>query len=61
MWSCAKTFGDHLLLAHYYMGGEICKIIKSFGGTIGDPISLAKIRCTTSRKNHSRICRAFHG
>lgn len=35
-------FGDSLLLlAHYYMGGEIVKIIKYFGGTIGDSYQLA--------------------
>lgn len=35
-------FGDSLLLlAHYYMGGEIVKIIKSFGGIIGDSYQLA--------------------
>lgn len=37
-----KHFGDSLLLlAHYYMGGEIVKIIKSFGGMIGDSYQLA--------------------
>ncbi len=30
-----------LLLAHYYMGGEIVKIIKYFGGVIGDSYQLA--------------------
>lgn len=35
-------FGDSLLLlAHYYMGGEIVKMIKYFGGTIGDSYQLA--------------------
>jgi len=35
-------FGDSLLLlAHYYMGGEIVKIMKYFGGTIGDSYQLA--------------------
>ena len=34
-------FGDSLLLlAHYYMGGEIVKIISYFGGTIADNQSL---------------------
>src|SRR5262245_6447719 len=33
--SALKYFGnDLLLLAHYYMGGEIVKMIKYFGGTI---------------------------
>lgn len=39
----AKTyFGDELLLlAHYYMGGEIVKLIEYFGGFIGDSYELA--------------------
>ncbi|MGB6977369.1 MAG: quinolinate synthase NadA [Gammaproteobacteria bacterium] len=37
-----KHFGDSLLLlAHYYMGGEIVKIIEYFGGTIADSYQLA--------------------
>src|SRR5688572_23583529 len=37
-----KHFGDSLLLlAHYYMGGEIVKIIQHFGGMIGDSYQLA--------------------
>ncbi len=40
--SSIKYFGDSLLLlAHYYMGGEIVKMIKYFGGTIGDSYQLA--------------------
>lgn len=35
-------FGDSLLLlAHYYMGGEIVKLIQHFGGEIGDSYQLA--------------------
>lgn len=35
-------FGDKLLLlAHYYMGGEIVRLIEAFGGTIGDSYQLA--------------------
>ncbi len=35
-------FGDALLLlAHYYMGGEIVKVIQHFGGHIGDSYELA--------------------
>lgn len=35
-------FGDSLLLlAHYYMGGEIVKLIEQFGGQIGDSYQLA--------------------
>lgn len=37
-----KHFGDSLLLlAHYYMGGEIVKIIQYFGGIVGDSYQLA--------------------
>lgn len=37
-----KHFGNSLLLlAHYYMGGEIVKMIKHFGGTVGDSYQLA--------------------
>lgn len=40
--SAIKHFGDSLLLlAHYYMGGEIVKIIQHFGGVIGDSYQLA--------------------
>lgn len=35
-------FGDSLLLlAHYYMGGEIVKLVSYFGGEIGDSYQLA--------------------
>lgn len=35
-------FGDELLLlAHYYMGGEIVQLIQEFGGVIGDSYQLA--------------------
>lgn len=39
----AKThFGDQLLLlAHYYMGGDIVRLIEQFGGQIGDSYQLA--------------------
>lgn len=37
-----KYFGDDLLLvAHYYMGGEISKLTEHLGGTIGDSYQLA--------------------
>jgi quinolinate synthase len=37
-----KHFGDSLLLlAHYYMGGDIVKIINHFGGLMGDSYQLA--------------------
>ena len=35
-------FGDKLLLlAHYYMGGDIVRLIEQFGGQIGDSYQLA--------------------
>lgn len=35
-------FGDKLLLlAHYYMGGEIVRLIEAFGGQVGDSYQLA--------------------
>src|SRR5580700_342151 len=37
-----KHFGDQLLLlSHYYMGGEIVKMMEYFGGVIGDSYQLA--------------------
>jgi quinolinate synthase len=37
-----KHFGDKLLLlAHYYMGGEIVKLVETFGGRVGDSYELA--------------------
>lgn len=37
-----KHFGDSLLLmAHYYMGGEIVKLIEQFGGYVGDSYQLS--------------------
>ena len=42
MESAINYFGDSLLLlAHYYMGGEIVKMINYFGGTIADSYQLA--------------------
>lgn len=39
-----KELGDNLfLLAHYYMGGDIVKMIQEFGGYVGDSYQLAKI------------------
>lgn len=41
-------FGDKLLLlAHYYMGGEIVRLVEQFGGLIGDSYQLALMA-----KNH---------
>ncbi|HIL36257.1 MAG TPA: hypothetical protein EYG26_02125, partial [Planctomycetes bacterium] len=32
-----EHFGDSLLLlAHYYMGGEIVKLVERYGGAVGD-------------------------
>ncbi len=40
--AAGKHFGDSLLLlAHYYMGGEIVKLVESFGGLIADSYQLA--------------------
>lgn len=37
-----QHFGDKmLLLAHYYMGGDIVRLIEQFGGEIGDSYQLA--------------------
>lgn len=37
-----QHFGDQLLLlAHYYMGGDIVRLIEQFGGQIGDSYQLA--------------------
>ncbi len=40
--SALDYFGNSLLmLAHYYMGGEIVKLVQQFGGKIGDSYQLA--------------------
>ncbi len=37
-----EHFGDALLLvAHYYMGGEIVKLVERYGGAVGDSYQLA--------------------
>ncbi|MEO6709353.1 MAG: quinolinate synthase NadA [Planctomycetota bacterium] len=37
-----EHFGDQLLLvAHYYMGGEIVKLVERYGGTVADSYQLA--------------------
>lgn len=42
MTKAQQHFGDRLLLlAHYYMGGEIVRIIEHFGGQVGDSYQLA--------------------
>lgn len=46
-----QHFGDKLLLlAHYYMGGEIVKLIEHFGGTIGDSYQLALMAVNNPEK-----------
>lgn len=42
MQKAQQHFGDQLLLlAHYYMGGDIVNLIEQFGGQIGDSYQLA--------------------
>lgn len=44
-------FGDKLLLlAHYYMGGDIVRLIEQFGGFIGDSYQLALIAARSPEK-----------
>jgi quinolinate synthase len=46
-------FGDSLLLlAHYYMGGEIVKLVERYGGTIADSYALA---VQASRQSEKRV------
>jgi quinolinate synthase len=46
-------FGPSLLLAaHYYMGGEIVKLVERYGGHIGDSYALATF---AARSPHARI------
>lgn len=45
-------FGDRLLLlAHYYMGGEIVRLIEQFGGKIGDSYQLALMAANNPEKS----------
>lgn len=45
-------FGDKLLLlAHYYMGGEIVKLIEQFGGYVGDSYQLSLIAANHPEKS----------
>ena len=45
-------FGDKLLLlAHYYMGGDIVRIIEEFGGQIGDSYQLALMAANHPEKS----------
>lgn len=45
-------FGDKLLLlAHYYMGGDIVRLIEHCGGTIGDSYQLALMAAKNPKKS----------
>lgn len=45
-------FGDKLLLlAHYYMGGDIVRLIEQFGGQIGDSYQLALMAAENPEKS----------
>ena len=45
-------FGERLLLlAHYYMGGEIVRLIEQFGGQIGDSYQLALMAANNPKKS----------
>jgi quinolinate synthase len=45
-------FGDELLLlAHYYMGGDIVRLIEQFGGKIGDSYQLALMAANHPEKS----------
>jgi len=47
-----QHFGDALLLlAHYYMGGEIVKLIEQFGGYVGDSYQLSVIASKRPEKS----------
>jgi len=52
MQKAQNHFGDQLLLlAHYYMGGDIVRLIEQFGGYIGDSYQLAKIAAEQPEKS----------
>ncbi|USQ13251.1 quinolinate synthase NadA [Legionella lytica] len=45
-------FGDKLLLlAHYYMGGDIVRLVEQFGGVIGDSYQLALMAAERPEKS----------
>ncbi|KTD18930.1 quinolinate synthase NadA [Legionella jordanis] len=47
-----EHFGDKLLLlAHYYMGGDIVRLVEQFGGKIGDSYQLALMAATHAEKS----------
>ena len=46
-------FGDQLLLlAHYYMGGDIVRLVEQFGGKIGDSYQLALMAAAHPEKSN---------
>lgn len=52
MQKAQNYFGDKLLLlAHYYMGGDIVNIIEHFGGQIGDSYQLALMAARQPEKS----------
>jgi len=52
MQKAQEHFGDQLLLlAHYYMGGEIVRLIEQFGGQIGDSYQLALMAAHNPQKS----------
>jgi len=51
MQKAQQHFGDELLLlAHYYMGGEIVQLIQEFGGVLGDSYQLALMAARNPQK-----------
>ncbi len=51
MHKAQEHFGDKmLLLAHYYMGGDIVRLIEQFGGQIGDSYQLALMAANNPQK-----------
>ncbi|WED41856.1 quinolinate synthase NadA [Legionella cardiaca] len=47
-----EHFGDQLLLlAHYYMGGDIVRLVEQFGGQIGDSYQLALMAANHPEKS----------
>ncbi|MDF1757106.1 MAG: quinolinate synthase NadA [Legionellaceae bacterium] len=52
MHKATDHFGDKLmLLAHYYMGGDIVRLIEQFGGQIGDSYQLALMAANHPEKS----------
>lgn len=52
MQKAQNYFGDKLLLlAHYYMGGDIVRLVEEFGGCIGDSYQLALMAASHPEKS----------